>query len=224
MALIIAIFAICVQGGIWRGGTATIVAGGFGIPSVSYLIGEGLYGPQRSPATASLLANLPQLVVSYIYVVYNSLVTSMLATAEWVGYSISPRGLRVTWPKGHQRSRAFLQLPYIYALPIMTASTLLHWLIYKFYSWSASQSTTMAERSGQTLESQRSASHSMRPFSPFVWKARCYSQSCWLGPSGNILGQHPWLLDTQHPLLRLTIHIREKYKTTWRSKSFDGEF
>ena len=53
----------------------------------------------------------------------------MLATSEWVGYSISPRGLRVTWPRGHQRSRAFLQLPYIYAIPIMTASTLLHWLI-----------------------------------------------------------------------------------------------
>lgn len=88
-----------------------------------------MYGTQKSPAVASVLANLPRLIVSYIYAAYNSFFTSMLATAEWVGYSLSPRGLRVTWPKGQQRSRAFLQLPHIYAIPIMTASTLLHWLI-----------------------------------------------------------------------------------------------
>lgn len=35
----------------------------------------------------------------------------------------------MAWPEGHQRSRGFLEIPYAYGVPIMVASTLLHWLI-----------------------------------------------------------------------------------------------
>lgn len=83
----------------------------------------------QSPAAGSLLANTPQIIVSYIYLAYNGLFTSMLSNAIWVGYSVRRKGLRVAWPRGQQRARGFLQLPYSYAVPIMVASTLLHWLI-----------------------------------------------------------------------------------------------
>lgn len=53
----------------------------------------------------------------------------MLATAEWADYSVRRRGLRVAWPRGQQRATNFLSLPYTYAVPIMAASTMLHWLI-----------------------------------------------------------------------------------------------
>jgi len=75
------------------------------------------------------LANTPQMLVSYIYLAYNGLFTSMLATAEWVEHSVPRRGLRVAWPRGQQRATSFLSLPYTYAVPIMAASTMLHWLI-----------------------------------------------------------------------------------------------
>ena len=53
----------------------------------------------------------------------------MLATAEWVSYSVRQQGLRVACPRGQQRATSFLSLPYIYAVPIMAAAALLHWLI-----------------------------------------------------------------------------------------------
>lgn len=53
----------------------------------------------------------------------------MLTTAEWVRYSVRPRSLRVTWPRGQQRAHNYLQLPYTYGVPLLIASTILHWLI-----------------------------------------------------------------------------------------------
>ena len=78
---------------------------------------------------ASLTANTPQILVSYIYLAYNNLATHMLATAELISYSTSRKHLRVAFSRGKQRSRKFLQIPYKYGIPILTASTLLHWLI-----------------------------------------------------------------------------------------------
>ncbi len=114
----------------WTHGNKRLVTSGFGKPDTNYLLGhEGLFLTVQSPAVGSLLANTPQIIVSYIYLAYNGLFTSMLSNAEWVGYSVRRKGLRVAWPRGQQRARGFLQLPYIYAVPIMVASTILHWLI-----------------------------------------------------------------------------------------------
>ena len=126
IALITTTIIICVKNNIWGQGVAAMVSNGLGIPYTDKLIGNGT---QLSPATASVLANAPQILVSYNYLAYNGLFTSMLATAEWVNYSIRRRGLRVAWPRGQQRVTTFLSLPYIYAVPLIAASTLLHWLI-----------------------------------------------------------------------------------------------
>lgn len=83
-----------------------------------------------------LIANLPQLLLSFLYFVLNSLFTSMALAAEWSHFSSSSssssspaRGLRVTHPRGAQRSTYFLSLPYRLGLPLLAASTFLHWAV-----------------------------------------------------------------------------------------------
>lgn len=77
-----------------------------------------------------LIANVPQLIFSILYFIANSVWTSMALVAEWNSYSVHRKGLRVsTFLRGHQRSTYFLSLPYRYALPLISCSGLLHWLI-----------------------------------------------------------------------------------------------
>ena len=77
----------------------------------------------------ALIANLPQVVLSFLFLLYNGLFTSMLLADEWNGYARKRKPLRVTDPKGAQRSTYRLQLPYKYGVPLLTASAILHWLV-----------------------------------------------------------------------------------------------
>ncbi|KAI7276321.1 hypothetical protein KC345_g6807 [Hortaea werneckii] len=78
-----------------------------------------------------LLANLPQAIVSFLYLTYNGLFTCMCLAHEYSQYGLAGRKkpLRVTTPHGQQRSTYYLQLPFRYAAPLLIASTTLHWLI-----------------------------------------------------------------------------------------------
>lgn len=76
-----------------------------------------------------LLANLPQTIVSFLYLTYNALFTCMLAGKEWDGLARKRKTLRVTNPVGNQRSTYWLQLPYRYSIPLLMTSAALHWLI-----------------------------------------------------------------------------------------------
>ena len=77
---------------------------------------------------AILLSNIPQTILSFLYLTYNSLFTCMLSAYEWSLFSHHHRTLRVTSPRPGQRSTYWLQIPYTYAIPLMTLSGLLHWL------------------------------------------------------------------------------------------------
>ncbi|KAF2021836.1 hypothetical protein BU24DRAFT_417471 [Aaosphaeria arxii CBS 175.79] len=76
-----------------------------------------------------LLANLPQAVVSLIYIAYNGLFTAMLTGREWSNYASKRASLRVTDPRGEQRSTYFLQLPFMWSIPLLLSSTILHWFV-----------------------------------------------------------------------------------------------
>ncbi|KAI7066054.1 hypothetical protein KC340_g14348 [Hortaea werneckii] len=78
-----------------------------------------------------LLANLPQAIVSFLYLAYNALFTCMCLAHEYSKYGLPDRkkALRVTTPHGQQRSTYYLQLPFRYAAPLLVASATLHWLI-----------------------------------------------------------------------------------------------
>ncbi|KAL6364354.1 hypothetical protein LRP88_02274 [Fusarium phalaenopsidis] len=79
---------------------------------------------------AVLLANLPQFIFSGLYFQYNGLLTGMLAANEWSDFGRKKKGLRVSSdPRGEQRSRYFLQLPYRWSIPLILMSMLIHWMI-----------------------------------------------------------------------------------------------
>ena len=76
-----------------------------------------------------LLGNLPQVVLSFLYLMYNGLYTCMLQGHEWSNYAHERKTVRVTSPVGKQRSTYYLTLPYTYAVPLLFFSGLLHWLV-----------------------------------------------------------------------------------------------
>jgi hypothetical protein len=82
---------------------------------------------------STLIANSPQAIFSFLYMCYNSLFTVMFHTRELLRFSITAgRGkkyLRVSSPRGEQKSTYFLSLPYRYAIPLLASSGLMHWLV-----------------------------------------------------------------------------------------------
>ncbi|KAK4499429.1 hypothetical protein PRZ48_009943 [Zasmidium cellare] len=76
-----------------------------------------------------LLANTPQLLASFLYVVSNSLLTTLLLGKEWSDFARQRKALRVTTRRGAQRSTYWLQLPYRYSIPLLVILATLHWVI-----------------------------------------------------------------------------------------------
>ena len=76
-----------------------------------------------------LIANLPQALLSFLYLTYNALFTCMLMAKEWSAFANQRRTLRVTCPVGKQRSTYWLQLPYRYGVPLLVMAVALHWLV-----------------------------------------------------------------------------------------------
>jgi hypothetical protein len=90
------------------------------------LLPSNLFTPVLQNVT---VANLPQLVVSFAYIFYNGLLTNMTLSREFTIYAAKRCGLRVSSPKGSQRSTFWLSLPYRYSIPLLAFSVLLHWLV-----------------------------------------------------------------------------------------------
>lgn len=106
----------------------TILNGGFGTVNPNMKIST------RMPTSGGLvamviIANSPHLLASLWYLLYNGLFTCMHLSLEYSGYAKERKSLRVTTPRGDQRSTYWLQLPYTYALPLMAAFAVLHWLV-----------------------------------------------------------------------------------------------
>ena len=104
---------------------------GFGsVHANSLIVGWDLPSTGASGLVASvLIGNLPQPILSFLYLLFNGLCTCMLLAKEWGGYRTERKPLRVSDPRGQQRSTYFLQLPYKYAIPLVVMSGVLHWLV-----------------------------------------------------------------------------------------------
>ncbi|PLB51183.1 hypothetical protein P170DRAFT_455443 [Aspergillus steynii IBT 23096] len=98
---------------------------GFGKPSSVAMIGQAA----QSVMEVVLLSNMPQLVLSVLYFLSNGILTNMVVAAEYNEYAIHRKPLRVSWPKGQQRSTRYLSLPYRYRVPFMILAVALHWLM-----------------------------------------------------------------------------------------------
>ncbi|THY44811.1 hypothetical protein D6C99_06632 [Aureobasidium pullulans] len=133
---------------------------GFGTVREESLIGgSGWHIP--SVTAAVIVANLPQVMLSFLYLLFNGLLTSMLAAREWSHYAQERKPLRVSTPKGMQRPTYFLSLPYRFASPLLVLSGALRWLV--------SQSLFLASittelRDGRTLAEDTSNSHGIDAF------------------------------------------------------------
>ena len=69
------------------------------------------------------------MALSLCYFAFNALMTRGCAEMEWNSYALSYKPLRVSHPHGQQTSTYRLQLPYVYGVPVMAFSMLLHWLL-----------------------------------------------------------------------------------------------
>jgi hypothetical protein len=83
----------------------------------------------RGFITNVMYANMWQVIVSFLYLAYNALLTCMLVGDEWSRFATHRKTLRVTHPRGIQRSTYFVSMPYKYGIPLMIANTVLHILI-----------------------------------------------------------------------------------------------
>jgi hypothetical protein len=99
---------------------------GFGRVSLNSVIDA--LGVNMHVIAAVIIANLPQTILSFLYLLYNAIFTSMLSVQEWNSYAHQRKPLRVTAPREGQRSSYYLQLPYRFALTLMFSSGLLHWI------------------------------------------------------------------------------------------------
>lgn len=104
--------------------------------------------------TAVLIANSLQLGLSIIYVTYNNFLTRLLVGRGWAMRSFQHSSLRVTTPRGRQRSTYRLQLPYRYSVPLMVSCGILHWLmsntIYIFISQGDYFASLLEDASGSS--------------------------------------------------------------------------
>ncbi|KAK1978279.1 hypothetical protein LZ30DRAFT_218972 [Colletotrichum cereale] len=78
-----------------------------------------------------ILANMPQLVLSVLYILCNMMLSTFLLQREFSRLCDTKyrKPLRVSEPVGIQRSSYFISLPLRYGIPLSASSTLMHWLI-----------------------------------------------------------------------------------------------
>jgi hypothetical protein len=76
-----------------------------------------------------MYTNIWQVVLSLLYLAYNALLTCMVVGDEWSRFASRRKPLRVTHPRGIQRSTYFISMPYRYGVPLMIANTVLHIMI-----------------------------------------------------------------------------------------------
>jgi hypothetical protein len=97
-----------------------------------YTLISGWHLPSIAGSTvvaSVLIANIPQPILSFLYLLFNGVFTSMLLADEWSRFAHERKPLRVSEPKEGQRSTYFLQLPYRFAIPLMILSGVLHWSV-----------------------------------------------------------------------------------------------
>jgi hypothetical protein len=112
-------------------GASNIFSFGFGALNLSAIVSSSslVGGSAAAIITTSLLVNLPQLLLSGLYFMFNACITGMAMATEWSAFSQQRRSLRVTFPSVQQRETYWLQLPWKFSLPMFACFTVLHWLL-----------------------------------------------------------------------------------------------
>ena len=67
--------------------------------------------------------------MTYANITTEGVFTCMSLSTELADFAVEAKSMRVSSPKGAQRSTYWLQLPYRWSLPLMGTMAVLHWLI-----------------------------------------------------------------------------------------------
>lgn len=76
-----------------------------------------------------ILANIPQLMASTFYLLYNGILTVFLVQFEFSSMYKTRKSLRVSEPVGTQRSSYPISLPFRYGIPLFVSSGVMSWLL-----------------------------------------------------------------------------------------------
>ncbi|KAF1845476.1 uncharacterized protein K460DRAFT_311919 [Cucurbitaria berberidis CBS 394.84] len=103
---------------------------GLGVPDIQSLASfKGDDTGSSGIVPTLLIANIPQLGFSLLYVVYTNIWSKLLVAQEFDRLTQVKKGLRVSErPRGMQRNSQIFTLPVRYAVPLMGCSAMLHWL------------------------------------------------------------------------------------------------
>lgn len=134
--------------------------------------------PTRDPAgiiSNILVANSPQLLMSLLYMVYNALLTTYLVQRELSRMHRRRRTLRVSEPKGEQRSSYPLSLPLSFGVPLQASSAVMNWMF--------SQSLFLArvtaiEPDGSVDRAHTFSTCAYSPMAVVLSKSSCGNFSC----------------------------------------------
>ena len=107
---------------------ANIWTVGLNGPDPNALVTGGMLDANNIIRTA-IVINMPHLLFSMLYFLFNAAITMMHTAHEWSAFATQRKALRVSKPEGQQRSTYWLQLPLRYSVPLMVASGTLHWLL-----------------------------------------------------------------------------------------------
>ncbi|KAF2756565.1 hypothetical protein EJ05DRAFT_502068 [Pseudovirgaria hyperparasitica] len=112
------------------GAHGSAFANGLGVPNIQSLASfQGDDVGSSGIVPSLLVANIPQLGFSILYVAYNNIYCKLAIAEEFDRLAVRRKGLRVSErPRGAQRPTHFFTLPIMYALPLMGVSALLHWM------------------------------------------------------------------------------------------------
>ncbi|KAL2837950.1 hypothetical protein BJY01DRAFT_251181 [Aspergillus pseudoustus] len=127
--LCILICAIATIYGYYKGARSIGSAIGANLGVGRQSMGDAVLLYNKSITGLILLCNTPQLVLSILYYLCNGTLSTMLAAAEYHAFALRRKPLRVSWPRGAQRSTYYLSIPWRYGIPMLAVSTTLHWLL-----------------------------------------------------------------------------------------------
>jgi hypothetical protein len=77
----------------------------------------------------AILANLPQVILAGIYLVYLGIMSSMFIAADWSAFAFKKQRLMVSSAVGEQRGTWLLGAPLGYGLGLLGLHTLIHWFV-----------------------------------------------------------------------------------------------
>ncbi|RDW65107.1 hypothetical protein BP6252_10758 [Coleophoma cylindrospora] len=99
---------------------------GFGELNQNTLV---VYGGGGNAVTMTIIANIPQLFLSVISILYMGIVTTMFLAVDWSHFAFKAQALMVSTPSGKQRGTWLLGAPLGWGIALLSFLTLLHWFI-----------------------------------------------------------------------------------------------